>query len=113
MSYSYLGYEKKILTMPASGNVTQGAAVTMTANGAALPAANTDFIGVVDSVNKTFAGVQTEGYVECRYTGTAPTLGVCGLMADSLGYVTASADAQRKYRVLKLDTSRRLIGFIL
>lgn len=113
MSNSYLGFQREILTLPVKTNITVGKVVTMGENGIALPAADSDFIGLLDSVRGNVAGVQMKGYVECRYSTPAPTLGMCGLVSDASGNVKASDSAMGKYRVLHVDTNIRVVGFIL
>lgn len=113
MSNSYLGFGKQVLTLPASGQLTVGKVVTMTKDGALHPAGDAEFIGVLDSLRGTVAGVQIEGYTECRYAGSEPAIGVGGLVADASGYVKTAASAMRKYRILKVDAARHIIGFIL
>lgn len=113
MSYSYQGFQKEILSLPAKSAVTPGLAVTMTADGVALPETAGAFIGVVDSIRAGTVGVQMSGYVECRYAGTAPEPGVGGLAAETSGYVKAVADAKQVFRILKVDANRRTVGFIL
>ncbi len=113
MSYSNSGFHKEVLSFPVQEEIALGRVVTV-ANGNAVKAtAEKDFIGVLDTVRAGIAGVQMEGYVECRYSGTAPIVGVGGLVADANGYVKASDAAQRKYRILQVNTSKHTVGFLL
>ena len=46
-----------------------------------------NFMGFVRNVQGNLVGVQLGGYVECKFTGIAPTPGYCGLIADGSGGV--------------------------
>ena len=46
------------------------------------------------------------------YSGSAPTLGYTGLVADGNGGVTASVDS-KTYLVTDIDTTDNTIGFML
>lgn len=113
MSNSYLGFRKEVLTFTSVTGLEKGYATTISDTGVIAVPDGLDFIGIVDSVRGTIAGVQMEGYVECRYSGTAPTLGICMLGGGAVGSVKVSTTAKKYYRVLKVDTAKHIIGFIL
>lgn len=72
-----------------------------------------DFIGIAQTVRGDVVGVQLDGYVEVPYSGTAPTIGNVGLVADGNGGVKQVASAVKKYKVLCIDASTSTVGFIL
>lgn len=113
MSNSYFGFHTEILTFPATGDLTPGKVVALGQDSIIAAPLDQDFVGVLNTIRGSVAGVQMEGYVECRYSGTAPVPGVCGLVADASGNVKVSDDSLRKYRVLRVDTAKRVAGFIL
>lgn len=53
-----------------------------------------NFMGFVRNVQGNLVGVQLGGYVECKFTGIAPTPGYCGLIADGSGGV--KVDEERR-----------------
>jgi len=51
-------------------------------------------------------------YVELEYTGTAPTVGYSKLLASAAGKVKADSDGA-EFLVLKVDTTNKIVGFIM
>lgn len=110
--FSYNGFHTDVITLQAQGEV-KGVAVTINTDGVCVPAEEgDDFIGIAVNQREDMAGVQTEGYAETEYTGSAPTYGYCGLAAAADGKVAASDSAQT-YKVIKVDTDNHIVGFIL
>ena len=71
-------------------------------------------MGVVRNVQGNLVGVQLGGYVECKFTGIAPTPGYCGLIADGFGGVKVDEEqAAIKRLVLWADATTGMVGFIL
>ena len=116
MAISFKGYGENVLTF--NTNVFKvGVPVDIHADSIVGEApANKDFIGITCYVDKDIAGVIMNGYVEMPYTGSAPALGFCNLVADGTGGVKAAASgsaANHIVRVLKVDTDNNIVGFIL
>ena len=65
-----------------------------------------NFMGFVRNVQGNLVGVQLGGYVECKFTGIAPTPGYCGLKVDE-------EKAAIKRLVLWADATTGMVGFIL
>lgn len=75
---------------------------------------NPNFMGFVRNVQGNLVGVQLGGYVECKFTGIAPTPGYCGLIADGFGGVKVDEEqAAIKRLVLWADATTGMVGFIL
>ncbi|MBR0412102.1 MAG: hypothetical protein IJI47_00850 [Eubacterium sp.] len=115
MSISFKGYENKTITFEAAEGLTAGAPVTVDANGkAANASADGYFVGVCTAIRNGWASVQTEGYVEVPYTGTAPSHGLVSLVAAGESKVKAGGDGDiALYKVIKVDTENTTVGFIL
>ena len=65
-----------------------------------------------DSKSPNFMGFVR--YVECKFTGIAPTPGYCGLIADGSGGVKVDEEkAAIKRLVLWADATTGMVGFIL
>ncbi|QEK12725.1 hypothetical protein FQB35_10495 [Crassaminicella thermophila] len=81
----------------------------------ALAAADDVFHGKAVKVEKDGAvTTQFKGYVECVYSGvTDPTIGYTKLSADADGGVKVDATNGREYLVLFVDTTNKIVGFIL
>ena len=109
---SYKGFNEKHLTFKASGSLTAGMAVKVSANGTVAKCADGDaFCGVVTSVRGDIAVVQVSGYVRMPYSGTtAPALGVTTLAADANGGVKSAKGVNVK--ILELDPTNGVCGFI-
>lgn len=58
--------------------------------------------------------VQLKGYVELVYSGvTDPSAGYTKLLADASGGVKVDATNGREYLVLYVDTTNKIVGFML
>ena len=114
MSISYKGYKSNNITIEAGEGLKVGAPVGFDANGKAICAsADAMFVGVCTAIRGVWASVQTDGYVELEYSGTAPSLGITALVAGSNSKVKADAESTYFYKVLTVDTTAKTVGFIL
>lgn len=113
MSIAFNGYNEQILTFENNGAVVGSPAKISAAKTVSKCADGNDFVGIVTSERGGAAGVQVDGYVEIKYSGTAPDLGFSGLVADAFGGVKESESAAKKYKVLFVDTENTVVGFIL
>lgn len=78
---------------------------------AAVCEAGDEFFGVISHVRDGAASVQTKGYVDVAFTGTAPTIGWCGLVADGVGGVTGGDG--HEFLVISVDETNGIVGFWL
>lgn len=115
---SYKGYDSQVITMPKSAaDIKPGDAVTIAQDGTVILATNSqNIIGICTTVRGEYIGVQTEGYVEARYVSTAPKCGFVEFIGDGKGAVQIAATSAQKgvfSKVLTVDTSNKIVGFIL
>ena len=115
MSISYKGYKENIITLAKGADLTVGAPVTVNSSGAAIPATTGSyFIGVCTAIRDGWASIQTDGYVELEYSGTAPSTGLVTLVAAGSNAVKVGGeDDIALYKVVKLDTTNTIVGIIL
>lgn len=108
----FTGYNESMVTFNAADGVEVGAPVIVTAN-ATVGAGTADaaICGVARSVREGIASIQTSGYVELPYTGTAPALGVGSLVCDGNGGVKTGSG--RSVVIVEVDTTNAKVGFIL
>ncbi|CAK7080482.1 hypothetical protein ACR77J_17275 [Tissierella praeacuta] len=59
------------------------------------------------------ASTQIGGYVEAIYSGTAPDVGFTKLVADATGGVKVDAANGREVKVVKIDTTKKIVGFFI
>lgn len=115
MSVSFKGFKNKVLTFENGGAIV-GYPVTLNSDGKAGNAATgSEFIGICTTSDGDYVSVQTDGYVEAEYTGSAPSYGISGFTAASSGKIMM-ADPKvnaKAYLVVKIDTANRIVGFIL
>ncbi len=112
MDILHNGFHTDCITLETGGNVSVGLPVNISDDDkCAVATANSEFIGVAVSKRNNQVCVQLTGYAEVSYTGSAPTLGYCGLL--SAGTNGVKAGDGRKYKVLKVDTAKKTVGFIL
>ena len=80
-----------------------GQVCKVTANGTVEPCeAEESFCGVLEGIRGGFAGVQLHGFAMLSYTGTAPSLGYCNLVADGSGGIK-TGEAGKSYLVVNVD----------
>ena len=115
MNISYNGYNTHVLTMEANENITVGKPVCQDSDGDLIPAPNDKSpIGVCVYKRGELAGIQTDGYVELPYSGNAPGYGYAKLYGNGTGGVlVTTAAAATAFKVLKVDTTNGIVGFIL
>ena len=116
MNVSFEGVNEQVLSFKsATGDAAaeKGKFAAMSDNfTVAVCAANSVFVGMCINKVDNFADIMTRGYMECKYSGTAPKLGYVKLACASADTV-ASADAGREVLVLKVDTANKTVGFIM
>lgn len=76
-------------------------------------AAGDSFCGVVTDVRGGVAAVTTAGYVELKYTGTAPAVGYQALAADGAGGVKTVTTGGRSLLVVMVDSTNETVGVFL
>ena len=103
MSISYEGIGHLSVTFP-NHNATEHQVCTVGNDGKVCACTEGgNFIGEVESVNATYAGVQVGGFVKLKYTGAAPAVGFTKLSANGTGGIKADAEGQG-YWVVSVDT---------
>lgn len=112
---NYNGFNANIITMQgAKDTQLNHKPVKMNNDGTvALAAKDDDFIGYCVSDKDAIKGVQMQGYMEAEYTGTISKLGWMHLVSNGDGKVAVSTATGPMYRVIKLDTTNKVVGFIL
>lgn len=116
MSISTNGYGENILTF--NTNVTE-VGVPVLIGGLSIvqkAPAEKDFLGFTCYADGEIAGVIMDGYVEVPYTGSIPAFGFTALVSNGSNGVkvpSSSATSNHIVRVLKIDTDKKIVGFIL
>ena len=86
MAIYFDGFDDKMLSFYSeSGRVGMLAYPVANKNVKECDSKSPNFMGFVRNVQGNLVGVQLGGYVECKFTGIAPTPGYCGLIADGSG----------------------------
>lgn len=114
MKISYKGYNNNVITMQ-NENAQIGDLVTVSQNGHATACASgKPFIGICVSRRGNIVGVQTDGYVELQYDNL-PEYGTCCFVAGGSKSVNTAefTTALKSYKVLKIDTANKTVGFLL
>lgn len=115
MSISFNGYKNNTVTME-NERAAVGYPVALNSAGKVIAANDgVAFIGVCVAVRGDICCVQTDGYIELRFSGTAPSCGFSGFTADGGGGVKAvsAATAPKVYTVVKVDENKKTVGFIM
>lgn len=115
MSISFNGYKNNTVTME-NGSAVVGYPVALGSNGKAIVANDgVAFIGVCVAVRGDICCVQTDGYIELGFSGNAPSYGFSGFTADGNGGVksASAATAAKAYTVVKVDATKKTVGFIM
>ena len=113
MNISIKGYGENTATFRTQGLVSSAHTVKMADNLTVAPCtADDDFIGIAVNVRGEYACVQLSGYAEVDFTGTAPAVGYCSLVADGKGGFSVGENG-RKYLVVNVDTTNSKAGIIL
>lgn len=115
MKVSFEGIGENIVTFynSSSNPAAAGGPVKMSGNcEVAACSAGERFFGVAVAGDNEFTAVQTKGYVEMPYTGAAPVVGFGKLAADAAGGVQ-TAETGGEFLIVDVDTTNRVIGFIL
>jgi len=96
-----------------SAAASAGVPVKMSGNGEVSACSDGDrFFGVALSCDADFAAVQTAGYVELDYTGTAPAVGYAKLAANGSGGVKA-AETGGEFLIAEVDSTNKILGLML
>lgn len=115
MSVSYNGYKNYTLTVENENGVI-GYPSSFNAEGKLISTQSGQaFMGVCTGVNGDYASLQTDGYIELPYAGTAPEYGVQYLVAAGSGSVQTgtAAAAKKAVSVVMIDTTNKVVGIIL
>lgn len=111
---SYNGFDEKFLTFK-NTKVQKGDLVAIKNDGVAEKANNSaKFVGVcVDDSHAGYITVQVSGYVELPYTGTMPDINYSAFTSNGNGGVKYENGGSIIFKVLKIDTAKNIVGFIL
>ena len=121
MSVSFEGIGERCVTFcsdPVMG-VIPYAPCKLSDNGMVAFAEEDDrFMGWVVNTVSGYCTVQTEGYVEAIYSGTAPEVGYAYLLSDGEGSVCVDSGTEGvytggEYLIVKVDTTNNIVGFFL
>ena len=113
MAISHKGFHVDVLTFNSNSRIQENVPVTLHENdNCTIAQPGSDFIGIAVHYRDGLVGVQTEGYVEVAYSGEAPSFGYCGLVSGGNNGVKKS-DSGQAYRVIKVDTENKNVGFLL
>lgn len=107
------GFDEAYITMKTDA-ATVGYPVTVSANGTVKNAASgKPFIGVLYNSRSNIGAVQVKGYAKLKYTGdTAPTLGLCSILSNGSGGVTAGTGGMT-VRVLSVNADDATVEFLM
>ena len=88
---SNMGFNEGFITLYVAEDTNIGSVVTVNDNNTCGEcAADQKFCGGLKGKRNNIGSVQVKGYTELKYSGTAPALGVGGLVADGNGGVKSS-----------------------
>ena len=108
MSVSYNGFNEKAITFRTKEKIADNTFVKISANDTVAACASGDvFCGIVATGDNKHATVLTNGTVTVPYTGTAPTLGYCNLVANGTGGVSVDANG-RECLVLSINSGNKV-----
>ena len=113
MKISMKGYGENTATFRTDGIVCASHTVKMSENFTVAPCqADDEFSGIAINARNEIACVQLDGYVDVPFSGSAPEVGYCSLVADGNGGVKISAGA-REFLVVNVDAVNGTAGIIL
>lgn len=114
MTFAYKGFNENTATFAAYDDVEKGVPVEMAESCTVKKAIDGQyFVGVCSGVIDGIAGVQLTGYIEMKYSGTVPSLGTCQVVSNGDGGIKITASGGRMVTVIKLDTEKKTVGFII
>lgn len=116
MKVSFEGIGESVVTFynAEESGAAAGAPVKMSGNGEVSTCGDGErFFGVALAGEGDFAAVQTGGYIEISYSGTAPTAGFNSLAADGAGGVKTVAAGGGEFLVIEVDETNKILGIIL
>lgn len=115
MNINFQSIGSEFVTFAAGGTLKEGAVCKVGANDTVQPcSAGDNFCGVACTPKKGMVAVQLRGFVSVQYTGSAPTVGYCALVADGTGKVKVSSEADaRSYLVANVNTTAGTVCLLL
>lgn len=115
---SFNGYNTKVITAITEMTKEEVESPITFGNDSRVSAAGDgqDFLGICVAVRDMYCSVQTDGYVELTYQGTAPKYGFVNLVSTD-GKAVKVAEASKATgvlrRVIKVDEDNKTVGFLL
>lgn len=116
MKVSFEGIGESVVTFynSATAGAAAGEPVKMTDNGEVGACGSGDkFIGLALTAEGEYCAVQTKGYAQTVYSGTAPAVGYAKLSGNGSGGVKSDAANGREILVIDVDTVNKLVGIVL
>lgn len=111
MAIRLQGYNSRYITFLAEGELEPGNTVILSENDTVKRAASGKFAGLAHSLRGQYALIQTGGFAESRYSGTAPSVGFQKLAADADAGVTVSEQG-REVLITSVDPANKTVGFL-
>lgn len=115
MNISFNGFNKKLATFEIAGQMYKGDVVKMTDNYKVSPCSSgDDFCGtLVSKENDNCGAIQLTGATTVIYSGTAPSVGYCNLVADGNCGVKVSSTGGQPHLIVSVDTTLKLAEILL
>lgn len=116
MKVSFEGIGESVVTFynDDTNGAGAGAPVKMSGNGeVSACGAGERFFGVALANEGDFAAVQTGGYVQLSYSGTAPAAGYVQLAADGDGGVKVVTTGGGEFLAFEVDEANKTVGIML
>ena len=113
MSIKLNGFNSKVATFKASGDIVLGTPVRPSSNYTVSPCpASSPFLGVAVSLSNGLVGVQINSYFELPYSSTTPVVGFARLAADGNGGVVVESGG-RDCAIVYVDTINKIVGILI
>lgn len=113
MSISLNGYDVNCITLRKLGEEPVLGPIDIKEQKIASAATSGTNIHAVAVANRgDYVTVQTTGYVELPYSGSAPALGVTKIACNGMGGVSVST-ASTDHLIVTVDTKNKKVGFII
>ena len=114
MSIKLNGFNSKVVTFKASGDIVLGTPVRPSSNYTVSPCpASSPFVGVAVSLSNGLVGVQTNGYFELPYSSSTPSIGFARMAADGKGGLLLDSTNGRECAVVYVNTATKTVGILM
>ena len=116
MKVSFEGIGESVITFYNSDGTAAkaGEPVMLSGNGEIRACSEGErLIGVALACDESFAAVQTMGYIELPFSGTAPDVGYEMLVANGAGGVKTAEAGGGEFLIIEVDEAAKVLGFML